>query len=369
MEITKSEIAKLSRLGKDMHSKLGKMGMFKEVKVYEKRLEEGKITNGIGYPIIGIEKFLGYYDSSMNIAYNPSISLTTDFSRAEAFCQYMRNGKDEVVLDGTASDKYTKRMEKALGLFKKANGISGSFKFYIIRNKRYEDAKGLGESASVASAASEALAKCVFGEEAANDRRLVSMYARLVSGSGTRSSSGGVSMWLSYPGIKSSQCYAEQLDVKPNELHFFAIPEKSSIETIGAHDAAKRSDFYKPWVFGKFSRFLDEIEFSGIDALLEAAEKDTFRLDAVLMSGGMFVHNDRSLQRIKKFMDFKQTEDRVFMSADTGPSLVFFSRNINSLASLKEFLGEEVLDGRVPSPSSSANGLRMPKEALAFFES
>ena len=367
--MTKSEIARLSRLGKDMHSKLGKRGMFKEIEAQEKSLEEGKITNGIGYPIIGIEKFLGYYDSSMNIAYNPSISLTTDFSRAEAFCQYARNGKDEVVQDGASSDKYTKRMEKALGLFKKANGISGSFRFYITRKKRYEDAKGLGESASVASAASEALAKCVFGEEASNDRRLISMYARLVSGSGTRSSSGGVSMWLSYPGIKSSQCYAEQLDVKPNDIHFFAIPEKSTIETISAHDAAKRSDFYKPWVFGKFSRFLDEIEFSGTDALLETAEKDTFRLDAVLMSGGMFVHNDRSLQRIKRFMDFKETDDRVFMSADTGPSLVFLSKSVKALASLKKFFGEEVLEGSVPSSNLSTIGLRLPKEAKKSFES
>ncbi|MCL5404273.1 MAG: mevalonate pyrophosphate decarboxylase [Candidatus Marsarchaeota archaeon] len=369
MEMTKSDILKLSQLGREVHSKLDKKGMFKEVKKHEKGLEEGRITNGTGYPIIGIEKFLGYYDSSMNIAYNPSISLTTDFSMAEAFCQYLRSGKDEVVLDGISSDKYTKRMEKALGFFKKENRISGSFRFYIARKKRYKDAKGLGESASVASAASEALVKCVYGEEASKDRRLVSMYARLVSGSGTRSSSGGVSMWLSYPGIKSSQCYAERLNEKQNNINFFAIPEKSKIETIGAHDAAKKSDFYKHWVFGKFSRFLDEVEFSGIDQLLEAAERDTFRLDAVLMSGGMFVHNDRSLQRIKKFMDFKETDNRVFMSADTGPSLVFFSRSAKALASLKKFLGEEVLQGSIPRPASSARSLQLPREASAFFES
>ncbi|OJI08471.1 diphosphomevalonate decarboxylase [Candidatus Micrarchaeum sp.] len=368
MEMTKSEIAKLSRLGREMHSKLGRKGMFEEVKKHEKSLEEGRITNGVGYPIIGIEKFLGYYDSSMNIAYNPSISLTTDFSRAEAFCQYLRNGKDEVVLDGASSDKYMKRMEKALDFFKRENRISGSFRFYITRKKRYKDAKGLGESASVASAASEALVKCVYGEEASKDRRLVSMYARLVSGSGTRSSSGGISMWLSYPGIKSGQCYAEQLNEKQNDINLFAIPEKSKIETIGAHDAAKRSDFYKPWVFGKLSRFLDEIEFAGIDQLLQAAENDTFRLDAVLMSGGMFVHNDRSLQRIKKFMDFKETDDRVFMSADTGPSLVFLSRNAKSLNSLKKFLGDEALEGAVPKASTSSEKLKMPKEAESFFK-
>ena len=351
-----------------MHSKLSRKGMFGEVKKREKDLKEGRITNGVGYPIIGIEKFLGYYDSSMNIAYSPSISLTTDFSMAEAFCQYKSKGKDEVVLDGTSSDKYTKRMEKALSFFKRENKISGSFRFYITRKKRYEDAKGLGESASVASAAAEALVKCVYGEEASKDRRLVSMYARLVSGSGTRSSSGEMSMWFSYPGIKNSQCYAEQINSNKEKIHIFAIPEKSKIETIGAHDAAKKSDFYKHWIFGKFSRFLAEIEFEGIDQLLEAAEKDTFRLDAVLMSGGMFVHNDKSLQRIKKFMDFKETDDRVFMSADTGPSLVFLSRNTKSLNSLKKFLGDEALEGAVPKTSTTSKKLKTPKEAESFFK-
>lgn len=369
MEMAKPEVARLTQLGRKMHSRLDKNGMFKEVKAHEKGMEEGRITSGTGYPIIGIEKFLGYYDSAIKIAYSPSISLTTDFSRAEAFCQYERDGKDEVVLDGASSDKYAKRMGKALDFFKRANGISGSFRFYITRKKRYADAKGLGESASVASAASEALVRCVFGDEAAKDRKLVSMYARLVSGSGTRSSSGGMSMWLSYPGIKSSQCYAERLDGKSNEIHIFAIPEKSAIETISAHDAAKKSDFYRPWIFGKYERFLEGIESNGIDELLEAAENDTLRLDAVLMSGGMFVHNDRSLHRIKKFMDFKKTDDRVYMSADTGPSIVFLSRSAKAISALKKFLGEEALQGSVPKPATSSGRLKLPKEAERFFES
>ncbi len=358
MGLNKNDVKKLAAIGRRIHSRLKSYGLYTKSSAPETMLEENKISYGEGYPIIGIEKFLGYYDANYNIAYSPSISITTDFSKCKAFCAYSKTGRDEVLLDGVSSEKYSKRMEKALSIFKKENGIKGSFRFYIIRDKRYADAKGLGESAAVASASSEALVRCTFGNDAIRDRKLVSRYARLVSGSGTRSASGVISMWLSYPGIKSGECYAEQMDIKHNKIHLFTLPERSTVETIGAHEAAKRSDFYREWLFGKYERFSDNTRLNHINSLLSLAEKDTLRLDAVLLSGGMFVHNDKSLYRIKKYMEFKESNKDVYMSADTGPSLVFISENMKSLRTLEKSLDGNALYGNVPE-----NRISNPKAA------
>ncbi|MEM0154917.1 MAG: mevalonate pyrophosphate decarboxylase, partial [Methanothrix sp.] len=148
MSITNPEVSALKRKGMAIHNHLHRQGRYDALNKYNPEPIDGSISYGEGYPIIGIEKFLGYYDVDWNIAYSPSISLTANFSKARSFCRYVKDsGKDLVVLDGVSTDKYTKRMAKALSRFREMNNINGSFQFYVTREKKYADAKGLGESA------------------------------------------------------------------------------------------------------------------------------------------------------------------------------------------------------------------------------
>ncbi len=371
MELTDSETQELKATGLDIQRLAQKDGKFLPTKEYVADPQDGEISYGEGSPIIGLEKFLGYYDPSINIAYSPSISINTDFSVAKAFCRYSKAGKDSIMVDGITNEKYLARMEKALELFRKENHIEGSFQFYLKRERKYKEAKGLGESAAVASATARALLGCVFGKEAVADNAFVSRYARLVSGSGSRSAAGGISLWLSFPGIANEECYAERMDVDYKSLKFFTIPEKSLIETISAHSAAVQSDFYREWIFGKYKRIksLLEGQFS-LEDLLSMAEKDMFRLDGILMSSGFFVHNNSSMANLSKFFNFKKSHDDVYVTADTGPSLVFFSKNEKSLKELEAYLNpENVLYGNAIDAFNTNPDVKDRKLAEGYFSS
>ncbi|MCL5102440.1 MAG: mevalonate pyrophosphate decarboxylase [Candidatus Marsarchaeota archaeon] len=352
MPVNDQERERLHAAGSKLHSKLLKEGMFGALDSYTPEPEEDRIAYGEGYPIIGIEKFLGYFDGDWNIAYSPSISMTTDFSKAKAFCMYTKeNSKDFVMLNGVVSDKYTARMEKALSKFKSINGINGSFKFAIKIEKRYDDAKGLGESAAVAAATARALISCTFGKNAASDNRFVSRYSRLVSGSGTRSSVGGISLWLSYPGIKEEECYGQKLDLDASKLAFFACPESSKIETINAHNIALASEFYSRWIEKKYeriSKMIENLSTISVEEMGKAAQDDMFRLDSLMLSQGVFIHNEKSMSRIRKIISKSTESQNLHITADTGPSTVIISSDRSLLKELLSEMDCAAIEGKIP---------------------
>lgn len=370
MTITSKSMTLFSRKGLELHKALKASGKYGAQNRYPVVLQDGNITYGEGYPITGIEKFLGYHDPATNIAYCPSISMTTDFSVAKAFCRFVKQeGADAVILDGNSDEKYKKRMSKALANFRRINDIKGSFQFYITREKRYGEAKGLGESAAVAAAVSRALIANVFGSNAAKDSRFVSRYARFVSGSGTRSAAGGVSLWLSYPNINEEECYAERMDVDYSKLYFFACLEKSTVETINAHTAALQSDFYSLWMRGKYGRIAEVIR-SGITVeLLELlAENEMFRLDSILMSSGVFIHNENSMKRISAAIKLRDEGIDIHVTADTGPTTIFMSTNNSDLKEAAAVLGCNPLYGSVkeePGTTASKNDKTAAHEYFA----
>lgn len=364
------EFPELKDLGEGFFEKLKEEGIYKEAGSYELNLEDGKTTYGGGYPITAIEKFLGYFDKDLNIAYFPSISFNTDFSYSNAFCRYVKEaGRDSVVLDGQTSEKYTERARKAMNYFKNAYSIGGSFQFYVRRAKKYEDAKGLGESAAIAASVSRALVRNVFGEKASEDDPLVSRFARLASGSGTRSSTGRFSLWISYPWIAERKSHGMVLPVNYDHFYFAAVPDKSEILTESAHSVAMSSMFYFKWAFNKYES-LNEILEKGfsLDILLPKAEADMFLLNSLLMSKGVIIQNERSIPLINRIKEFKKKNEGLYFTADTGPSLVLLSQD-KSL--IEEFLSKESREyiiGKVPgSPPKSAEG-KIESEAKAYFE-
>ena len=168
--------------------------------------EDGKISFGSAFPIKAVEKFLGYYDKEMKIAFTPSISFCTDFSIARAFCKYSKDpGPDTVYLDGAFSEERTQSATRALSIFRMLTGVKGSFLFYVERQRKYARAKGMSESSAVASAVSRALVENIFPNSGKHVETLASRFAKFVSGSGTRSAISGLSIWLSYPGIQEKE--------------------------------------------------------------------------------------------------------------------------------------------------------------------
>ncbi len=312
---------------KEIENSLLEKGIIRPIQEHETRLEDKRITSGIGYPITGIEKFLGYYDRSTNIANFPSVSLTTDFSIAFSRCTYYKEiGKDRVILDGKEDPSYNERAGRAIEFFKNLYEVKGSFVFEIRRKRKYRAGKGLGESAAVAAATARSLAVNVFGEDTLKDSAMISRLARLVSGSGTRSVAGGISIWLSYPYIKENNSYGSKLPVDASKIHFGCFPFASSIQTLNAHEKALQSPFYASWASVKGKEIQDIIN-GGYDTphLLDLAQIDMYRMHAVMLSQGELLLTSQALGVFEDFKKFQKKNEGIFITADTGPSLVLLS--------------------------------------------
>ncbi|QRF76508.1 diphosphomevalonate decarboxylase [Thermoplasmatales archaeon] len=338
-----------NEMGETLLHDLQRDDIFPELVDYSVSYDPGKITYALGYPITGIEKFLGYSDKIINIANFPSVSITTDFSRAHAFCQSLPgSGKDSVILDGQVDEKYTRRSEKALNYFKSLYGISGSFRFFVQRERRYKEAKGLGESAAIAAAVSRSLVLNVFGEKAVNDDQFVSRFARLVSGSGTRSVAGGLSMWMSFPSIRERMSIGFRLNADIGKLNIAAAPSASVLRTEDAHGVAMNSLFYDRWGQGKFQscRNIARGNISE-DDIMATAQTDFYRINAVLMSSGSIIQNHESLQLIEKIIEFRKKNDGLYFTSDTGPSIVLMSRDCSIISEFSEFSGLKFLEGSI----------------------
>ncbi len=361
-------MVELKERGEEIHDRLTDLGLFKEAEKYEPELEDGKITFGEGYPITAVEKFLGYFDKQLNIANFPSISFNTDFSKALTACQYIKEpGNDSVVLDGEESEKYVDRAGKAVNYFKGVFGIKGSFRFYIKREKRYDEAKGLGESAAIASSTARSVVRNVYGDRALGDAPFVSRLARLVSGSGTRSAMGGFSLWISYPWIREEQSHGVKLPVDFGNFHFMTFPAVHEIRTEGAHDIALSSPYYPRWMINKFQRIMDLIDGGfAIDELMRHSEDDMYFMHALLMSRGTIIHTPESLELINRLKKFKEKNEGIYYTADTGPSLVLMSRDRKIMEEFAETVAAKPLWGNVVDTFSSRPDLKFRKEAEEY---
>ncbi|MHB1470930.1 MAG: mevalonate 3,5-bisphosphate decarboxylase [Thermoplasmataceae archaeon] len=352
-------MAEFREMGEEIRKKLIDGGIMTMPEDHAVNLEEGKISYGFGYPITGLEKFLGYFDKQFNIAYFPSISYLTDFSITYSACMYSREtGSDTVVLDGRSDDLYNRRSLKAINYLKDLYGLKGSMHFYLKRERRYRNAKGLGESASVAAAASRSVISNIFGNDGIEDSAFVSRFARLVSGSGTRSVAGSVSMWLSYPWIRESESYAFPIGLDTKNMYFSAYTFPADFPTENAHEIAISSPGYNGWAKEKFQRMLEYLDsgFSLAD-LMGRSQKDMYAMHSLLMYSGNMVLNSDSLALIEKLKRFRQKNNgNIVYTADTGPSISIISDDQELLS---EFTEENPgsLSGQIPDQT----GVRIPE--------
>ena len=333
--------------GETIKRKLSDAGIYSPLNDYDPETEDYKISIGYSYPIKAFEKFLGYYDSYYNIAYNPSISFNTDFSLIFSACRYNENNHmDTVILDGKSADKYIERYRKPLEFFRKNTGIKGSFSFYIKRYRKYKEAKGMSESSAVASAVSRSIIKNVYGDRAGKDDSLVSRYARMVSGSGTRAAVNGPSIWLSYPGINERESYAVKIPTNVTKINYAIFPENIDYQTVNAHSEAVKSPFYESWIAEKYRRIEEIMNVNfNVKDLMKRSTEDMFSLNSVLMSRGNIVQTPESLKTLRKFLEFKKNNDNIFITGDTGPSLMVMSLDKTLLNEFLEISERDYLIG------------------------
>ncbi|MEM0140058.1 MAG: mevalonate pyrophosphate decarboxylase [Ferroplasma sp.] len=331
--------------GENIRRRLTNMDLYHELENYVADPEPEKITYGYSYPIKAFEKFLGYYDKFYKIAYNPSVSFNTDFSIVYSACMYSKDEySDTVCFDGRDAAEYKNRYTEPLNILKKQAGIKGSFHFYVKRYRKYPVAKGMSESSAVASATARSIVKNVFGSSAGNDDSFVSRYARLVSGSGTRAAINGPSFWLSYPGIMEENSFAFKIPLDVSKLNYAIFPRSINYKTSNAHEVAVKSIFYESWVSDKYIKINEMIDNSfDLNYLLSRSMDDMFNLNSVLMSGKNVIQTPESIVLLEKFLKYKKKNEGIYITGDTGPSLMVMSTDKNIF---NEFL-ESIEDFRI----------------------
>lgn len=363
------DINKVFTMGESIKSDLENEGLYQQIDYPEPSMEDGKISYGISYPIKAFEKFLGYYDSDEKIAFNPSISFNTDFSYCLSSCRYEKSGKsDSVILDGITNDNYSNKARSALQKFKKRFGIDGSFQFYMNRYRKYSEAKGMSESSAVASAASRSLINNIFNEKKETMDHLTSRFARLVSGSGTRASIEGLSIWLSYPKINAEQSFAVRIRDNPKDIYYGIFPKKNAIKTDQAHNNVKSSIFYDSWIYDKMSAVKQAMDddFSS-SFLINRGQKDSLNLHSVLLSSGMLAQTGESMELLSKIMAFQSKNEGIFFNADTGPSIMISSLDRKLIDECKNQVNEDFLMGGMKYEDHMEKMNEFRKESTEYF--
>ncbi len=325
---------------------------------------EGEATS-VAYPILGIQKYLGMVDNNLRIAYFPSISLCHDSLKTVTHVKFDPGLKEDVVIiDGRKEEgRARERVMQMVDAFRIATGIKT--KILVVSKNYFKEGtgKGLGTSSSGGGALSKALITAAFGEAIGNNKRLVSIYARLLSGSATRSATGGISLWLSHPEIEHKECYAVRIDDGTLPLKLAVIPMPMKLKTEKVHDEALLSPFYEKWASLKPKRVLDlikAIESRNIDEIGRIAEEDTRMLRAVMMTGpsGIIAWEPETIALMQMADELKKQNIPAYYSIDTGPSIAILTtpENLDKIKSK----AEETLQGRYQVITSNlAEGARL----------
>jgi phosphomevalonate decarboxylase len=321
------------------------------------------------FPMQGVLKYHGMSDWEWRIAYLPSVSLCNDAGATLTLVEFSPDlAADTVTIGGAvASGRDHERVVQSLDVIRRLAGVASRARVVSrnsVRASRF--GKGLGTSASASAALALAAIGALFGPEAATNTRFVSSMARLLAGSGCRSASGGMSLWLSYPGIPHEQSFAVRLD-RAGELGGVSlvtvpIDSRVGLKTEEAHRDAPHSSFFRSWMASRREEVL-----ACVDAALAGdwraigrwAELDSMRLHGVTMSGS--VENKivgwepENIALFRMCNELRSAGVPVYCSTDTGPTAVFITGREHEDALVAAIeglgLGLEAVRGRVAGPA------------------
>jgi phosphomevalonate decarboxylase len=321
------------------------------------------------FPMQGVLKYHGMSDWDWRIAYLPSISLCNDAGSTLTHVAFDPDLPEDTVFIGgaRAAGRDRERVVQSLDVLRRLAGVDSRAR---VASRNFVRAstfgKGLGTSASASAALAMAAIGALFGPAAAANSRFVSSMARLLAGSGCRSASGGMSLWLAYPGIPHEESYGVRLDRRGEldgvSLITTPIDSRVGLKTEEAHRDAPHSSFFRSWMQSRRDEALacvDAALAGDWQAVGRWAELDSIRLHGVTMSGSMenkiFGWEPENIHLFRMCNQLRAQGTPVYCSTDTGPTAVFITgrEHEDAVAAAIEGLGLglEVVRGRVAGPA------------------
>lgn len=347
----------------DIVSELHKRGYtFPEYPTLDKGNCEGAAA-AKAHPMQGILKYHGLADWQWRTAFLPSVSVTNDAAYSITHVTFDPEMKtDEAWIGGKrASGRDLQRVTQTLDAVRTLAQIESKA---LVKSKNVvvggKTGKGLGTSASGSAALALAAIAAAFGTDAASNLRFVSCLSRLLAGSGCRSAAGGVSLWLSFPGIAHEDSFAIRLDDKDQlrEMRLITIPLDSRIglKTEQAHEDAPRSALFKCWMRNRKDealRAIDATQKGDWLTLAQQAERDSIFLHSVTMSGGnehkLFAWEPENIALFRLCDELRAEGVPVYFSTDTGPTMVLMlhKRDVLTVATRVREAGFDAIEGNI----------------------
>lgn len=291
----------------------------------------------MAFPIQGILKYHGMSDWDHRIAYLPSVSLNNAGAHTKSYVEFDPKLKEDVVVinENVAAGRDMERAEQSLDTLR---GLTNTKTRALVVSKNYAPAgKGLGTSAAGSAAMALACVDALLGKEYSENRRFLSVISRYISGSGCRSSTGGISLWLSYPGVESANSFSVRLDYHnfPNvDLITVPIESRIGLKTEDAHKDAPNSEFFKKWIETRKDHvieLIDKVRVSDWERIAQLAELDTIYLHGVTMSGQggrkrkTISWEPETIECMRLINSLREKDIPVYYSIDTGPTPVFIT--------------------------------------------
>ena len=198
-----------------------------------------------------------------------------------------------------------------------------NLKFRMVSKNDFPTQAGLASSASafaaLALAANDALSLRLSKEE-------ISTFARLGSGSASRSIHGGFVQWYSGKSHKTSK--AEQI-IKPNKFPMNAViavinEREKDITSHEGHSLALKSPFDEKRVeetkrdVVKIKKALKTNDFSTVGKL---SEKSCLMMHSVMMTSGLFYWNSDTFKIIELVRDLRLKGTECYYTIDAGPNV------------------------------------------------
>lgn len=328
------------------------------------------------YPIQGILKYHGFVGPPENrIAYFPSISLNNDCAYTISYVKLDNTLKqDKIMINGAlANVDDFERVQHALDFMRKTAKVETKA-IYVSRNfltnsKTGDVGKGLGTSAAASSSLAQATASIIYDNnpKILENRRMMSIFSRYLSGSGCRSSTGGISMWLSHPKASSFESFSIRLDNKKHSkfldnITLLTIPIVSPLKTTQAHVLAPISPFFPAWLMYRKKLVIDilkALDNNDLDVIGELAEYDTMCLHSITMTAApnkqLIAWEPDTIKIMHRVRKLRKGGFTVYFTIDTGPSVILLAKNkdvnaiINELTPLIPDL--PILKGKIGGPA------------------
>ncbi len=331
------------------------------------------------HPMQGILKYHGLADWEWRTAFLPSVSVTNSVAYSITLVEFDPDLKEDIALvnDQRLSGRDLERVRHSLNAVRNLARIQSGARVYsrnVIAGGK--TGKGLGTSASGSAALAAAAIAAAFGVEAAQNWRFLSAMSRLLAGSGCRAATGGVSVWLSYPGIAHEDSFAVRLDTRDQfaDVRLVTIPLDSRIalKTESAHADAPNSPLFRCWMRNRRSEVLQCIEAVLQGDWLTAAqmaETDSIILHAVTMTGGvehkLFAWEPENITLFRLCNDLRAEGIPVYCSTDTGPTAVLLCHrdHADAVARRVQEAGFNALIGQV-APGAQLVSLEQARAEL-----